>query len=51
MTCSKFEAKFKFFPSELLVHVLRQIFQLFDDDWNFNQHVIHVDADATLFLS
>jgi hypothetical protein len=51
VTCGELEAKFKFFPSELVIHVLGQVFQALDDDRNLNQHVIHVDADAALLLS
>lgn len=51
VTCCEFETKFKFFPSELFVHVLREVFQSLDDDRNLDQHVVHVYADAGLLFT
>lgn len=51
MTCCKLEAKFKFFPAELVVHVLGQVLKTLDNNRNLDQHMIHVDAYAALLLS
>lgn len=50
VTGSKLEAKFEFLPSKFVVNVLRKAFQLLNRNGNLVQHLIHVDADATLFL-
>lgn len=50
MTGHKFKTKFKFFPSDFVVHTPRQLLKSFNHNWYFNQQMVHVNTDASLLL-